>query len=187
MHDPMPAKAPAAPCPEFEGLILDYFDPALSGVERRNVEAHVQICGACHTFWREQQQMDALLSSALHVRTLAPDFGDAILQQVKSELARGCEGKSVAPANELAALVSRLRSGLWKRAAWALLDGVGYAAIALTVGLSIQALFAQTPRWVASLPKEIDLYVAWSSAAICLLFGGWFGLKRHTRSLAFWH
>jgi hypothetical protein len=188
MRDPTPPNEMAAPCPDFEEPILACFDQALSGPERQKVDDHLRACPACLSFWNEQEQLDVLLRSAYARPALAPAFKHELLQRVKAELVQAGEGSLAAPSQELESFALSLRKALRRRVAFALLDLAGYAAIALAVGLVGRALLARIPAWDIPVPRNLEVYAAWgSAAAVCLWVGLWFSRMASSRARAHWH
>src|SRR5712691_400475 len=58
-------------CSEFEDLILDYFDDALSTEQRSRLDAHVAACAECRRFWSVQKALDIELPAGFRQRVLS--------------------------------------------------------------------------------------------------------------------
>lgn len=173
----MPNDSPA-PCPEFEDRILDYFDSTLSEMEKGRVETHIAECRPCAAFWKEQKDLDSVLSATFLPPRLRPDFKETVLRQIAAETPS-------LPAEQVLA-DDRQNQGLRRRTAFAVLDIVGFLAVGVVVGLVGQELARRIPVSTLNLPKDVSLYAAWGSAALCLVFTSWFGLKREFRVAGLW-
>ncbi len=174
MPDPLTSKNLPTPCLEFEDLILDYFDHALGESEKRKVEGHIAECRPCAAFWNEQRDLDSVLSATFLAPRLRPDFKNTLLRQIAAETAT--------LDREQALVDKRLKQGLRRRTAFAVLDMVGYLAVGVVVGLVGQELAGRIPVSALILPKDFSIYAAWGSVALCLAFTSWYGLKREFRA-----
>ena len=76
-------------CQEFEPLIIDYFDNALSARERREVELHLESCASCRAFWERQKEIDGTLASSVTAPLLSHGFKDRLLRRVDLQRAEG--------------------------------------------------------------------------------------------------
>jgi Putative zinc-finger len=70
-------------CDQFQDLILEYCEGAVSADDRKRVESHVAICGECRAFLAGQQELDARLARAIVAPQLSAGFKRRVLAETK--------------------------------------------------------------------------------------------------------
>jgi len=71
-------------CDQFQDLILEYCEGAISPDDRKRVESHVAMCGDCRAFLAGQQELDARLARAIVPPKLSAGFERRVLAEIKS-------------------------------------------------------------------------------------------------------
>jgi anti-sigma factor RsiW len=139
-------------CAEYEELILDYFDGALSLEQHQSVEAHLAGCSGCREFWEAQQDLDAALAARFSPVALSAGFEQQVLERLDPE---------------------------WEsRRFWRLsqvLDLAGYLALTAAGGYVVFYL-ASLPAVEAAFP-QFATYASWAAGALCCLYLLWAGIK----------
>jgi len=70
------------PCAAFEDRLLEYDE--LSAADRRDVDAHVAGCGACHEYLELLREVDAALTAEVRGIRIDPRRYDAVKKQAMS-------------------------------------------------------------------------------------------------------
>ena len=117
---------------------MEYLDGQLAAPEVRAIEAHLAVCPECQALRHQWEQLEERLVSTLAQPRLSPDFAARVRQQVAARVkarAPDLEGQKrgglVAQTYE-PYVGARRRA---KRVFWlALLDGLGYGAVAMIGG-----------------------------------------------------
>jgi anti-sigma factor RsiW len=135
--------------PQDEDRLLEYLDGQLAAPEARAIEAHLAVCPECQALRRQWEQLDERLVRTLAQPRLSPDFTARLRQQVAVGAKAGAPGveapKSGGPGAQTydAWIEARRRE---TRVFWlALLDGLGYGAVAVVGGYW---LFHLAVAWV---------------------------------------
>ncbi len=71
-------------CDQFQDLILEYCEGAISPDDRKRVESHIAMCGGCRAFLAGQQELDARLARAIVPPKLSASFERRVLAEIKS-------------------------------------------------------------------------------------------------------
>ena len=124
--------------PQDEDRLIEYLDGQLAAPEARAIEAHLTICPECQALRRQWEQLEERLVRTLAPPRLSPDFAVRLRQQVAARSKAGApdlegqrSGGQVVQTHD-PYVGARLRA---KRVFWlALLDGLGYGAVAMIGG-----------------------------------------------------
>jgi anti-sigma factor RsiW len=112
-------------CREFEDLILESCEGAVSPAGRALLESHLAGCGECRAYFEMQKELDRLLARTLSPPALSPAFG-----------------------KRLAARIAGQRQTPRFRRLPRVLDWIGYLSLAFLAGRLIQQL-PHAGDWVA--------------------------------------
>jgi anti-sigma factor RsiW len=72
-------------CTQFEDLILEYCEDAISPDNRKAVESHAAVCTECRAFLAAQKDLDARLARAIVPPKLPADFKRRVLAEIEFE------------------------------------------------------------------------------------------------------
>lgn len=174
-------------CEQFENQILDYQENRLSPARRAEVESHLAACAACRTFAGQLLQLDAVLSTSVHIPALSAGFDQrlracinaapVLSAEQRSERKRQLEAEFNAGMARIGQTSFALRS-LSKRLFWpALATLAGWLAWLFTSRFTSQ-LSAQSPDGLP--PATLPLLAA---SAVFLAVGLARAFPRQTKSL----
>jgi anti-sigma factor RsiW len=169
---------------ENENRISDYLENQLPAAERRALEEHLTVCAECQNFCQQLKQLDNALAQALARPELSSAFTTRLWQRIAEQatpdlsVARGQLRKQLE--EEFQIRSAQLRKNILPLPE--LLEGVGYAAVAaIAAYLLVQllgGLFANATQSPVLATADQTWLFAYAPAAICLLVGLVFALKR---------
>ena len=173
-------------CAEYEERLLEWQEGTLPAAERGAVEEHLAACAGCRQFAEELKQLDAALARTLQPLRLPSQFKAQLLQCVDAG------GPVAAPEtiaarkrqleSEFRAFTAGLKQTVWRSNFPRLLDGLGFAGLALVVIALAQPLWRQMPDLTASLPtavvKNSAQLLIWASTAASLLVAVLYAVRR---------
>ena len=148
-------------CPNYESLILDYFDGTVPVEDRRSLESHLESCSPCRAFWERQKEIDAALSGAVIPPSLSADFKERLMHRVELES------------------VERIRF-------WSIPEGLnmaGYLFVAAAIGFTLQyiVMFLMGVSLKSAFPENFAVYTAVVASGAFVLGGLWMGLKERVK------
>jgi len=112
-------------CREFEDLILESCDGAVSPAGRALLDSHLADCAGCRAYLETQRELDLLLARSISPPALSPAFG-----------------------HRLAARIAGQRQAPRFRRLPRVLDWIGYLSLAFLAGRLIQQL-PHASDWIA--------------------------------------
>jgi anti-sigma factor RsiW len=165
--------------PQDEDRLLEYLDGQLRAPEARAIEAHLRFCPECQALRRQWEQLEERLVRVLAQPRLSSDFAARLRQEVAGEAKEGALGleapRSRVPVAQPYESSNEARRRETRVFWFALLDGLGYGAVAAIGGYW---LFHLAVGWVpgpvgtgAAFLRSPAFLLALVTAAAALLVG----------------
>ncbi|HTZ99512.1 MAG TPA: zf-HC2 domain-containing protein [Candidatus Aquilonibacter sp.] len=83
-----------AACPEYELLLEDFLNGALTGAEAQRVEAHLKACAQCCEAWESAMMGASLLRAAAAAGDPGPAFSRVVMARIRAAAEEGATERS---------------------------------------------------------------------------------------------
>ena len=132
----------AGPCADYEHDLVELLEGSLGPERARVIRLHVESCPRCRAWRAEFAAIDAGLAAALPRPALSADFEHRLQARIATlPLSVNRSDLRASADREHERLVDTLRRGARRHA---LLDGIGSAAVAISVLAAARVLVEQT-------------------------------------------